>query len=111
VLQYECSYIQHGLVAHGNKFPSFQCKLLISCGNDDEQTALKWDRSSYPVTAPCCISDTLSLKYQILTDINTHNVTDTALTQFNTVYLSLIPRTENTQSAEDKKKYILLPIW
>ena len=35
------SYIHHGPVAHRNKFPSCQCELLVSCGNDDDQTALK----------------------------------------------------------------------
>jgi len=35
------SYIHHGPVAHRNKFPSCQCELLVSCGNDEDQTALK----------------------------------------------------------------------
>ena len=58
-----CSYIQHGLVGDRNKFPSSQCELLIGCGNDEDQTALKWDRSSYPIAAPGCVSHHLRLKY------------------------------------------------
>jgi hypothetical protein len=58
-----CSYIYHGLVGNRNKFPSCQCELLVSCGNDEGQTALKWDRSSYPVAAPGCFSHHLPLKY------------------------------------------------
>ena len=67
VVNCEYSYIQRGLVQDRNKFPSCQCELLVSCGNDENQTALKLDRSSYPVGAPCCVSHTFSMKYQILT--------------------------------------------
>ena len=58
-----CSYIQHGLVGNRNKFPSCQCELLISWGNGEDQSALKWDRSSYPFAAPGCFSHHLRLKY------------------------------------------------
>jgi len=40
-IQIIVSYIHHCLVAHRNKFPSCQCELLISCGNDEDQRALK----------------------------------------------------------------------
>ena len=56
------TYIHHGLVGHRNKFPSCQCELLVSCGNDEDQTALKRDRSSYPVAAPGCVSHPFSLE-------------------------------------------------
>ena len=60
------SYIQDGLVGDRNKFPSCQCELLISWGNCEDQSALKWDRSSYPVAAPGCVSDHLRLKYSYI---------------------------------------------
>ena len=42
VLAYTVSYIHHGIVAHANKFLTCQFELLVSGGNDEEQTALKW---------------------------------------------------------------------
>jgi hypothetical protein len=63
VILYELSYIHHGLVAHRNKFPSCQFELLVSWSNNEDQTTLKWDRSSYPVAAPGCVSHSLCLKY------------------------------------------------
>ena len=58
-----CSYIQQCVVGDRNKFASCQCEPLIDCSNDEDQTALKWDRSSYPVAAPGCFSHHLRLKY------------------------------------------------
>jgi hypothetical protein len=63
----EWPYIHQCVVGNWNKFPSCQCKLLVSWGNYDDQTALKWDRRSYPARAPCCVSHTFGLKYHILT--------------------------------------------
>jgi hypothetical protein len=42
-------YILHGRVAHRNHFPRCQFELPVRCGNDEEQTSLKWERISYPV--------------------------------------------------------------
>jgi len=67
VVNCEYSYIQRGLVGDRNKFPSCQWELLVNCGIDENQTSLEWERISYPVGAPCCVSHTFSLKYQILT--------------------------------------------
>jgi hypothetical protein len=58
----KCSYIHHGLVAHWNELSSCECKLLVGCGDDEEQTALERDRSSHPVAAPGRVSHTFSLK-------------------------------------------------
>ena len=58
----QLTYIHHGFVGHRNKFSSCQCELLVGCGNDENQAALKRDRSSYPVAAPCCVSHTFSLE-------------------------------------------------
>jgi hypothetical protein len=41
VVNSEYSYIHHGPVGNRNKFPSCQCEILVSCGNDENQTALK----------------------------------------------------------------------
>jgi hypothetical protein len=46
------SYNLNGRVAHRNQFLSCQFELFISCGKDEEQTALKWDRSCYPFATP-----------------------------------------------------------
>jgi hypothetical protein len=56
-----CTYIHHGLVGHGNEFPCCECELLVGCGDDDGQTALKWDRSSHPVAPPGSVSHAFSL--------------------------------------------------
>jgi hypothetical protein len=45
-------YILHGRVAHRNQFPNCQFELFFGCGKDEEQTALKWDRSCYPFATP-----------------------------------------------------------
>jgi hypothetical protein len=57
------TYIHHGLIWHRNKFPGCECELLVGCGYDEGQTALKWDRSSHPVAPPGSVSHTFSLKY------------------------------------------------
>jgi hypothetical protein len=61
-LLHEYSYTQHGLVAHRYKFPSCQSKSLVCFGNDEEQTALKWQWCTYPVASPGRETHCLSLK-------------------------------------------------
>jgi hypothetical protein len=56
------SYIHHCRVAHRNKLPSRECELFVSCGDDEKQTSLEWDRSSNPVAPPDRVSHTFSLK-------------------------------------------------
>jgi hypothetical protein len=58
----ECSYMHHGRIGHWNKFPGCECELLVGCGDDEGQTALKWDRSSHPVAPPRSVSHTFSLE-------------------------------------------------
>ena len=62
-LLHEYSYIQHGCFGNRNKFPRCQCEPFIGCSNDEDQTALKWDRGPYPVAAPGRETHSLSLKY------------------------------------------------
>jgi hypothetical protein len=61
-VQEDLSYIHQSLVAHWNKLSSCECKLLVGCGGDEEQTALERDRSSHPVATPGRVSHTFSLK-------------------------------------------------
>ena len=37
----EYPYVHHGLVGNRDKFPSCQCEFVVSCSNDEDQTALK----------------------------------------------------------------------
>jgi len=39
----------------GTNSPAVSLKLSVRCGNDEEQTSLKWERSSYPVVIPAKI--------------------------------------------------------
>jgi hypothetical protein len=56
--------MHHSYVGDWNKFPSCKCELFVSCGDDEHQTSLEWDRSSNPVTPPGRVSYTLSLKWR-----------------------------------------------
>jgi hypothetical protein len=60
---YVYAYIHHGHIWHRNKLSRCQLELLVSCYNDEHQTSLKRDSSSYPVAPECCVSHTLRLKY------------------------------------------------
>jgi hypothetical protein len=57
------TYIHCGHIWHRNKLSSCQLKLLASCGNDEHQTSLQWNRNSHPVAPECRVSHTLCLKY------------------------------------------------
>jgi hypothetical protein len=59
---YVYTYIHRGHIWHRNKLSRSQMEILVSCSNDKHYTSLKWDRSSHPVAAECCVSHTLRLK-------------------------------------------------
>jgi hypothetical protein len=61
------SYMHHSLVGNWNKLPSCECELFVSCGDDEHQTSLEWNRSSNPVAPPSRVSHTFSLKYEDVT--------------------------------------------
>jgi hypothetical protein len=60
------TYVHHGLIRDWNKLPSCECELFVGCRDDEEQTALKWDRSSHPVAPPGRVSHPLCLEIVVL---------------------------------------------
>jgi len=56
------NYVHHCLFGYWNEFPNCQREDLVSHSNDEYNAALELDRSSHPVTAPCCFSHSLTLK-------------------------------------------------
>jgi len=56
------TYINHSPVGHSYKFPSCETETLASHDNDENETVLERDRSSYPVAFPYCIAYAFCLK-------------------------------------------------
>lgn len=63
VLKERNSYVCHGIVRHSNYLPSSELELLVGCDDDEENTALKCNWGSYPVTPPSGIPYALCLQH------------------------------------------------